>query len=62
VKDLADISTEVKKKLEIVPVARIEDVLKTALVRMPDPITWAEVEAAAVAAEEGKESSRVTAH
>ncbi|MDO9382982.1 MAG: endopeptidase La [Hyphomicrobiaceae bacterium] len=62
VKDLADISAEVKKKLEIVPVARIEDVLKTALVRMPDPITWAEVEAAAVAAEEGKEASRVTAH
>lgn len=62
VKDLADISAEVKKKLEIVPVARIEDVLKAALVRMPDPITWAEVEAAAVAAEEGKESSRVTAH
>jgi ATP-dependent Lon protease len=62
VKDLADISAEVKKKLEIVPVARIEDVLKTALVRMPDPITWAEVEAAAVAAEESKEASRVTAH
>ena len=62
VKDLADISAEVKKKLEIVPVARIEDVLKAALVRMPDPITWAEVEAAAVAAEESKEASRVTAH
>jgi ATP-dependent Lon protease len=62
VKDLADISAEVKKKLEIVPVARIEDVLKTALVRMPDPITWAEVEAAAVAAEESKEAARVTAH
>jgi ATP-dependent Lon protease len=62
VKDLADISAEVKKKLEIVPVARIEDVLKAALVRMPDPITWAEVEAAAVAAEESKEAARVTAH
>ena len=62
VKDLADISAEVKKKLEIVPVARIEDVLKTALVRQPEAITWAEVEAAAVAAEEGKEGSRATAH
>jgi len=62
VKDLADISAEVKKKLEIVPVARIEDVLKTALVRQPEAITWAEVEAAAVAAEEGKEGSRASAH
>ncbi len=62
VKDLADISAEVKKKLEIVPVARIEDVLKTALVRQPEAITWAEVEAAAVAAEESKEAARVTAH
>ena len=62
VKDLADISAEVKKKLEIVPVARMEDVVKTALVRQPEAITWADVEAAAVAAEDGKEGSRATAH
>jgi ATP-dependent Lon protease len=31
VKDLADIPAEVKKKIEIVPVARLDDVLKVAL-------------------------------
>jgi ATP-dependent Lon protease len=40
VKDLSEIPSEVKSKLEIVPVARMDDVLKRALVRMPDPIAW----------------------
>ena len=42
VKDLADIPDEVKSKLEIVPVSRLDEVLQTALVRLPDPITWDE--------------------
>ncbi|MEL7047757.1 MAG: endopeptidase La [Pseudomonadota bacterium] len=42
VKDLADISDEVKSKLEIIPAARLEDVLKNALVRMPEAIEWDE--------------------
>ena len=42
VKDLADISAEVKAKLEIIPVARMEDVLKNALVRQPEAIEWEE--------------------
>ena len=62
VKDLADISAEVKSKLQIVPVARMEDVIKTALVRQPEAITWADVEAANVAAEDGAAASRATAH
>ena len=64
VKDLADIPAEVKKKIEIVPVARLDDVLKVALIRMPDPIKWDEAaEAEAIEAQEKeKAGSRITAH
>jgi ATP-dependent Lon protease len=64
VKDLADIPEEVKLKLEIVPVARMEDVLKAALVRVPEAITWEDVaaEAAAEVDGTGKDGSRITAH
>ncbi len=55
-KDLAEIPDEVKKKLDIRPVARMDDVLKAALVRMPDRITWEE-EPAAVAAKDGAAST-----
>jgi ATP-dependent Lon protease len=49
-KDLADIPNSVKNGLEIVPVARMEEVLQHALVRQPRPIKWEEdVKAAAVA-------------
>ena len=41
-KDLADIPASVKNGLEIVPVARMEEVLKHALVRMPEAIEWVE--------------------
>jgi ATP-dependent Lon protease len=41
-KDLADIPANVKNALEIVPVARMDDVLKHALVRQPVPIVWDE--------------------
>ena len=66
VKDLAEIPDEVKNKLEIVPVSRLEEVLKTALVRVPDPIQWDEEAQAVVVSGEGddqdKGGSRVTAH
>jgi len=65
VKDLAEIPDEVKSKLEIVPVSRLEEVLKTALVRVPEPIVWDEAAQAAVVASDGegdKSTSRVTAH
>ncbi|WP_035485630.1 endopeptidase La [Geminicoccus roseus] len=37
-KDLADIPENVKKQLEIVPVATVDEVLARALVRLPDPL------------------------
>jgi ATP-dependent Lon protease len=63
VKDLAEIPEEVKQKLELVPVSFMEDVIKAALVRAPEPITWEEpAEEAAVPAGDGTGSPRVTAH
>ena len=63
VKDLIEISDEVKNKLDILPAARLDDVLRTALVRAPEPISWdEEAQAASVAGDDGKGGSRVTAH
>ncbi|MFV0296117.1 MAG: endopeptidase La, partial [Hyphomicrobiaceae bacterium] len=66
VKDLTEIPDEVKNKLEIVPVSRLEEVLKTALVRVPEPIQWDEEAQAQVVASESEDQdkggSRVTAH
>ncbi len=45
-KDLADIPDNVKSGLEIVPVSHVSEVLKHALVRMPEPIEWTEPAAA----------------
>jgi ATP-dependent Lon protease len=42
VKDLADIPANVKNGLEIIPVSRMDEVLKHALVRRPEPIEWDE--------------------
>lgn len=42
VKDLAEIPDNVKNGLEIIPVARMEDVIGHALVRKPVPIVWDE--------------------
>jgi ATP-dependent Lon protease len=41
-KDLAEIPNPVKNALEIVPVSRMEEVLRHALVRQPVPIVWEE--------------------
>jgi ATP-dependent Lon protease len=66
-KDLAEIPDEVTKKMEIIPASRLDDVLKVALVRMPDPIAWdvepvAPVKAAEAVGDDGKGTPRVTAH
>ncbi|HRE21378.1 MAG TPA: endopeptidase La, partial [Rhabdaerophilum sp.] len=45
VKDLADIPANVKNGLEIVPVSRMDEVLKRALIRQPEPIVWVEEDA-----------------
>ena len=41
-KDIAELPASVKNALEIVPVSRMEEVLKHALVRQPEPIKWGE--------------------
>jgi ATP-dependent Lon protease len=62
-KDLAEIPENVKSGLDIVPVARMEEVLRHALVRMPEPIEWTEpkVPAAPVVSEE-EAGTALTAH
>jgi ATP-dependent Lon protease len=63
VKDLSEIPVEIKNKIEIVPVARVDDVLRSALLRTPERIVWDEAaEAAAVKGEDGAGGSRITAH
>jgi ATP-dependent Lon protease len=42
VKDLSEIPDTVKSGMEIIPVSRMDDVVKHALVRRPEPITWDE--------------------
>jgi ATP-dependent Lon protease len=59
VKDLAEIPDNVKNALEIAPVARMDDVLKHALVTQPEPIAW-ETESGPV--QEGGGDTRPTAH
>jgi ATP-dependent Lon protease len=44
-KDLAEIPDNVKSGLEIIPVSRMDEVLKHALVRAPVPIEWDESKA-----------------
>jgi hypothetical protein len=41
-KDLAEIPANIREGLEIVPVARMDEVIKRALVRQPQPIVWEE--------------------
>ncbi|MDE2384946.1 MAG: endopeptidase La [Alphaproteobacteria bacterium] len=65
VKDLADVPDSVKNGMEIVPVSRMDDVLKHALVRQPEPIVWdeeAEEAAAAARAAKAKDGEGATAH
>ena len=45
-KDLAEIPDNVKSGLTIVPAKTVSDVLKIALVRAPEPISWSEADEA----------------
>jgi ATP-dependent Lon protease len=56
-KDLADIPENVKDRLQITPVARMDDVLRIALTRPPEPKDWDEAASAAAAAAAASESS-----
>ncbi|WP_212526050.1 endopeptidase La [Actibacterium sp. MT2.3-13A] len=61
-KDLADIPENVKQGLRIIPVGHVRDVLKHALVEMPEPIEWDEAaEEAAQAALAAKAGAPGTA-
>ena len=60
-KDLADIPDNVKNGLEIVPVSRMEEVIKHALTRQPEPIEWTEV-LPPVAVPRDEDASGVVAH
>ena len=64
-KDLVDIPENVKKGLNIIPVAHVREVLKIALVRDPVPVEWDEAaEEAAAAARQARrdEGASPTAH
>ena len=65
VKDLAEVPDSVKNGMEIIPVSRMDDVLKVALTRQPEPITWdeeAEEAAAAARAAKLRDGEGATAH
>ncbi|MGE0150640.1 MAG: endopeptidase La [Parvibaculaceae bacterium] len=64
-KDLAEIPDNVKSEMEIIPVARMDEVLRHALTRHPEAITWDEAaeEAASRAARKPDETGEaMTAH
>jgi len=63
-KELVEIPDEVKNSLDIVPVSMLDEVLKIALVKVPEPIEWDEAAAAEAAAVSGEDDAGtgVTAH
>jgi ATP-dependent Lon protease len=61
VKDLADIPAEIKNAIEIIPVNRLDEVLKVALVRTPEAIVWEEPQPPTVGGS-GPDGGRVVAH
>jgi ATP-dependent Lon protease len=62
-KDLAEIPDNVKSGMEIIPVARVGEVLRHALVRMPEPIEWVEpVTPPAAAVDSGEDAGKTLAH
>jgi ATP-dependent Lon protease len=61
-KDLAEIPDNVKNNMEIVPVSRIGEVLRHALVRMPEPIEWVEPVGAAPSPDASEDAGKSLAH
>jgi ATP-dependent Lon protease len=58
-KDLAEIPDNVKKGLKIIPVASIDEVMREALTRMPEPIDWEEPPEPAAKAGGALEEARI---
>jgi ATP-dependent Lon protease len=62
-KDLTEISDAIKGGLEIIPVARMDEVISKALVRTPKPIVWEEDTKLPVTPDAGDEAAGgLTAH
>jgi ATP-dependent Lon protease len=61
-KDLADIPDNVKNNMEIIPVARIGEVLKHALVREPVAIEWTEPATPLAGQEKSEDGAASVAH
>ncbi|MDA0675749.1 MAG: endopeptidase La [Proteobacteria bacterium] len=61
-KDLEEIPDNVKKGLEIIPVATADEVLKHALIKPLEPIEWNEVELAALPGMADDDDSGVVTH
>jgi ATP-dependent Lon protease len=61
-KDLAEIPDNVKNNLKIVPVSTVEEVLKVALTRQPEPIDWDESEIVPAVAVPPKAEDAVVTH
>ncbi len=58
-KDLAEIPENVKKGLKIIPVASVDEVMREALVRLPQPIDWEEPAEPAAAKQETVAETRL---
>ncbi|TIO91732.1 MAG: endopeptidase La, partial [Mesorhizobium sp.] len=61
-KDLAEIPDNVKNNMEIIPVSRVGEVLRHALVRMPEPIEWVEPVNPPAGADAGDDAGKSLAH
>jgi ATP-dependent Lon protease len=61
-KDLTEISDAIKGGMDIIPVARMDEVLAKALVRQPTPIVWEEDTSVPPKADTSDEASGLTAH
>ncbi len=61
-KDLAEIPDNVKNGLEIVPVSRMDEVLKHALIRQPEPVQWDEEAEPLAARRADEDPAAVVAH
>ena len=61
-KDLADIPQSVKDGLEIIPVSTMDEVLKHALTRQPEPIEWEEPATPPTAASDDGDVENVLTH